>query len=342
MTSAIPVIEVACPICNTTRGREVVLTRDYVYDVPGEYRFVRCERCGHVYMNPRPTNDAIMACYPAQYRPYMPAQSLASEPIGSPAPEQLPSQRRRILRRVPGLKKFLLWLGDSQAIVIPDPPQSGDSRLLEIGCAHGGYLQQAREKGWIVSGVEPSEAAAGVARQRGLDVKVGTLSEVRIADASQDAVVAWMVLEHVPDPLEFIADSFRILRPGGVLALSVPNSASFERLVTGRYWQGYDAPRHLQVFSAAEIRQLLAKAGFGEIRVIHQSTVRAFYASIGGFGVEHFPQAQWPKRWLAYFRGEPSTLIHWLSLIPAKLLALSHWSGRITIVARKPENAQEH
>lgn len=337
MTSAIPTIAIACPICKATGNREVCVTRDYVYHIHGEYRFVRCDRCSHVFMNPRPTDDAIMRCYPAVYRPYTPADTSSAEAAAAPASPPPVSRSRQLVRRVPGLRKFLFWLGESNARIMPDPPRDGESRLLEIGCAHGGYLQQAQERGWVVTGVEPSEEAAKVARQRGMDVKVGKIEEVQIPDASQDAVVAWMVLEHVPNPVDFINCCFRVLRPGGLLALSVPNATSLERFVTGRYWQGYDAPRHLQVFSASEIRRLLVDAGFVDIAIIHHSTMRAFYASIGGFGAEHFPNAKWPERWLTYFREDPPPLIHWMSLAPAKLLAFLRWSGRINVVARKPE-----
>lgn len=336
MSSAIPVVEVECPICGATGGRQVVVTRDFVFGVPGDYRFEQCRHCEHVFMNPRPADEAIMACYPSDYAPYLPADSAGVDAAAMPPAPGVRRWPQRLLRQIPGLRRFLYWLGQSQATIIPVPPRAADSRLLEIGCAHGGYLQTARGRGWTVRGVEPSEEAARTARLRGLEVQVGKIEEVEIPDASQDAVISWMVLEHVPNPLQFIDNSFRMLRPGGILALSVPNSASLERLVTGRYWQGYDAPRHLQIFSATEIRRLLANAGFVDIRIIHQAEVRGFYASIGGFGAERFPHAKWPERWLEYFRGEPSRLVHWLSLVPGKLLALLRCSGRITVTARKP------
>ncbi|WP_164103753.1 methyltransferase domain-containing protein [Candidatus Laterigemmans baculatus] len=325
-------ITIPCPICGSDRDRPLCVARDYVYSVPGEFRFVRCEACGHVFLNPRPSDASLLACYPASYGPHLGA---------SPSSSELAPRRpgwKRSLGTVTGLRRLLRYLGDERATVLPAPPQPGESRMLEIGCAHGGFLERAAALGWIVDGIEPSEAAAAQAERRGIPVFVGRLDQAELAPQSRDCIASWMVLEHVPDPLAFLSLAHRTLTPGGVLAVSVPNAASLERWMFGRYWQGYDPPRHLQVFSASELRRVLHRVGFSEVQVIYQAGIRDSYAGLAAWGMAHFPQARWPRRLMEIFRGETPRWLHWISLLPARLLAVSGLAGRITVVAVRPRN----
>ena len=99
-------------------------------------------------------------------------------------------------------------------------------RLLDVGCAKGGFLAAARDAGFVVRGVEPAEAAAAVARRLGLDVVVGTLDDVPLAASSLEVVTAWHVLEHIPEPLDTLIRLRRELVPGGHLLIEVPNAES--------------------------------------------------------------------------------------------------------------------
>jgi SAM-dependent methyltransferase len=311
------------------------MASDYVYAVPGEYTFVRCRSCKHIFINPRPADQVLMDCYPANYAPHL-SKPGATDSVGNRSEAPTRSFLRRWLRRLPLLRRFLVWLGQQHATVIPDCREGIESRLLEVGCAHGGYLAQATAAGWQVDGIEPDAAAAERAKDRGFNVQLGTLTDAGIPNSSREAVVAWMVLEHVPDPLAFVQDAYRILAPGGVFCVSVPNSSGLERYVFGRYWLGYDAPRHLQVFSARRLTELLHDCGFVDIEVIHQASIRYWWGSVAAWGMDRWPAASWPRRWMRYFIGDPPPWMKWASLLPEKLLAAIRMSGRITVIANKP------
>jgi predicted SAM-dependent methyltransferase len=79
------------------------------------------------------------------------------------------------------------------------------------------------------------------------------------------------VLEHLHDPLGDLRILRRTLRPGGAIFIRVPNGASYTRQVAGRYWAGYDLPRHMTVFDPATLGRLLRSAGFGRVVVEYTS-----------------------------------------------------------------------
>lgn len=334
----IPLVEVPCPLCHSPRYSVIEQARDYVYEIPGTFRFVRCGDCRHLYLNPRPPEDELMRCYPATYAPHRRrAPAGGTLRSGDSSTTGRKSRLRELLARVPFLKRFLRWLGQQYGTVLWSPPrEKRRARLLEVGCAHGGYLAEAAAAGWAVDGIEPSEVAAEQARERGFEVRATTLTDAQIESESREAVVAWMVLEHVPDPLEFVREAHRILADGGRLAVSVPNGGGLERRIFGRFWLGYDAPRHLQVFTARRLHRLLTDTGFVQVHTIHQASIRYWWGSVAAWGMERFPQAKWPRRWMACFIGEPPAWVDWLSLIPAKLVSVLRCSGRITVVSVKP------
>ena len=334
----LPTIEIPCPLCRAANHRVVAKARDYVYGIAGLTTFVQCTSCEHIYINPRPANHALMDCYPSEYEPHTSEDSSAGqvEASSNAAPPRR-SAIRSLFGRIPFLKRFLFWLGQQHATVIPELPSEGPRRLLEVGCADGRYLTEATKAGWQVDGIEPAEAAAQKARDGGFDVAVTTLTESGIADSSRQAIVAWMVLEHVPNPAEFVAEAKRILCPSGFFCVSVPNGGGFERQLFGKYWLGYDAPRHLQVFTAVRLKSLLEESGFESVKVIHQSSIRYWWGSIAAWGMERFPNAAWPKRWMGYFISGMPQWMTVVSLVPEKVLSLLHLSGRITVSASKPD-----
>lgn len=134
--------------------------------------------------------------------------------------------------------------------------------LLDIGCGTGDFLHQAKQSGYEVVGVDINEPALKEARRKGLaNVFCGSLDEFRKAnpDATFDVVTAFEVLEHLSNPNEFMRQIAGLLRPGGTLAVSVPNAdrpMPFARDVFDQ------PPHHLSRWTADALRRFLRNHGY--------------------------------------------------------------------------------
>ena len=135
-------------------------------------------------------------------------------------------------------------------------------RVLDIGCGPGHLLAAFRRRGWETLGTEIDEAAAAVGRARhNLEVKAGPVEELSLPIESFDAVVSWHTLEHMPNPGEVLVVAAGLLKPNGVLLVSVPDIGSPEAIAAGPAWFHLDVPRHLAHFDAAALRRLLGEVG---------------------------------------------------------------------------------
>lgn len=138
--------------------------------------------------------------------------------------------------------------------------------VLDIGSGPGDFLATAIENGWSAIGIEPSDYAASHARSRGLDVKTGFFSAVTAEQLdTYDFIHMSEVLEHVPNPRELVLEATKVLKPGGVLCISVPND--FNALQDTVCDQQAKSPwwvvpnHHLNYFDFETLEHLLVSLG---------------------------------------------------------------------------------
>ena len=284
---------IACVICGASAGDLVFAGPDLLHPSAERFQLERCTRCGHFYQNPRPTVAAIDRYYPSDYISFQTAI------------EDEPNLLRRLERR------YGRWMRSSRIQRAAGRP----GRLLDIGCATGIFLDSMRRLGWQVEGVEPTASAAAYARERfGLKIFEGRLEDAGYPDASFDAISLWDVLEHVHDPRLVINEVARILRPGGLLIINIPNPDSLEARLLGEHWLGWDLPRHLNLFSPPQLRSFLASKG------LQVERIRSFTA---GYSLLLLSLEQ---RWLAAGHGR-GWLLRLLRSWPARLPAKLYYSG---------------
>ncbi|NJB68940.1 2-polyprenyl-3-methyl-5-hydroxy-6-metoxy-1,4-benzoquinol methylase [Desulfobaculum xiamenense] len=308
--------EAPCPL-GCTSGDTVLLTgRDRSHGMPDTFRVLRCNTCGVARTSPRPTPEAMPLFYPDDYSPYEGTRMDDTAIARKMAPW------RRALRSV--------FRFDTQAV---PPCQPG--RLLDVGCASGAYIQFMAAQGWDVAGIEPSPSASAHARSQGLNVHTGTPQDAPAPDTPYDLVTAWMVVEHLFDPVGTLRLLHGWTRPGGWLAISVPDISALEFKIFGETWYPLQDPTHLLHFTPESIARLLAAAGWTTTRVIHQRTLANLLGSMGNALLDT-PRTSALGRLLLRRTETPGILNH--ALYPlAALAAACGQTGRMTVWARRDE-----
>jgi len=222
----------ACPVCEAGRSR-------WAAEHHG-LRVARCLDCGRGCVWPVPPADYLESIYRADTY-----YQGGKDSIGFKDYASLEPARKRMFTR---------HLARIEAGVSP-------GRILDVGCANGDFLKVARDRGWEVFGADPSVAREQVAAA-GIALVGTNVHDATIQLGSLDAITFWDVLEHVTDPVADLVRAGELLRPNGVIALTVPDSANLLARISGRRWFGYKtAGEHLQFFTGKSLAKAFARAG---------------------------------------------------------------------------------
>ena len=208
------------------------------------FTIVRCRRCDLARTAPAPTDEELDGYYPQGYHSTTKRYRGGMDRILS----MVHRSRIRTLERLIG----------------------GTGSALDIGCGPGVLINQMRSRGWKVRGTERSPSAARQAREVfHLDVSAVDVEELVAAGASYDAVILWHVAEHLHTPEVTVRAIARLLRPGGVMLVAVPNFGSPEARIGRAGWFHLDVPRHLVHFTPATLTAILDATGFRPVKVTH-------------------------------------------------------------------------
>jgi len=199
----------------------------------------RCMNCGLVFLWPCPEEKELNRYYKELYR-----DDYAEPPIQERYLTDLDEARIRVRRLLSLLKK--------------------DTRLLEVGCGSGAFLDAVRPYVAEVLGVEPDVATRKwVQRQIGISVKE-QVGDITNSEKNFDLVALFHTLEHIPDPVFFLKKIIQLLKPEGKMIIEVPNIDDV--LITvyhlPTYQQFYYQKAHLYYFSKDTLTIVLNQAGF--------------------------------------------------------------------------------
>jgi SAM-dependent methyltransferase len=249
---------IACPICGSGEYASFSAgTRHLNLEVP--LGVVRCKSCGLLFLNPRPSPYARQEIWagrrPAGLEIYL--DNLAN--YGAVTKSQIPLFQKRV--------------EELRARFFP----SGGVKVLDIGASSGEFLEAARSVNWDTYGVEPSVDGVEKARAKLLNVVQAPAESLPFEDNTFDLVHSNHVFEHLSDPLAAARESWRVLKPGGIVFIEVPNQ--FDNIQFFRYRIMGKIPirarnvrsiHHLVFFSRNFLRRLLAEAGFKDIVVLNR------------------------------------------------------------------------
>lgn len=272
----------SCPLCGDPRSSPATRElRDFRGGSAGAWRFRTCAGCGVHYLDPRPVVPS--EAYPAHYQQHQPPLLSAIQgrtrlgtrirravlhAHGYPRLGGLPLLGA-LLKRIPPIRNAAFA---SFALV---PPGRRDGLVLDLGCGNGRFLHFLRLLGWQVAGIEADPASAVVARSVVPGAPIHpSLEAAALADRSVDVVTANHVVEHLADPRAVLAEIRRVLKPGGLLGIAVPNWRSLGHRVFGDAWGGLEPSRHLLMFDRRRLVALLEESGF-EVVAVHSDSMRA-------------------------------------------------------------------
>ncbi|MBT2556922.1 class I SAM-dependent methyltransferase [Hymenobacter sp. ISL-91] len=225
-----------CPVCGKTELRNKLVVEDKSVSRES-FAIQQCAACTFQFTNPRPDAAHIGRYYESDE--YVSHNSGAGGLIN----QAYKVARVFTMRRKVGLLNKLV---------------PGGGKLLDYGCGTGHFLAAAKADGWQVAGWEPNAGARTEASRR-VGQSIGLAGLVDFQEASFDAITLWHVLEHVHELNDTLRQLIRLLRPGGLLVIAVPNVESLDAQHYGPDWAAYDVPRHLYHFSPKTMKLLLKK-----------------------------------------------------------------------------------
>lgn len=217
--------------------------------IKNNFNIDQCQECGLAFTNPQPSLSELDKMYQKE------------KVIFSGSGE-------KELKKLKKIKKIYDRLSSQRLCVIEKYQRKG--KLLDIGSGGGFFLAYARERDWQVDGLELSQWGVTVAKKIfQINVFQGDLMQANYPNNSYDVVTMYDVLEHIINPLTELKEVYRILKPGGLLIVNVPNFNSFFAKLNKNHWSKLDPPQHLWHFAPDTLSKIITKSGFN---VLEQKT----------------------------------------------------------------------
>ncbi|HTD06137.1 class I SAM-dependent methyltransferase [Undibacterium sp.] len=270
----------ACPFCGSTERKLAYGdAQDWAfYCAPGKWAYWDCAGCQALYLDPRPTPQSIGKAYDKYY-------THGLKPLARLAQNFKTALRNECYKHwfgirlsprlhLPGIAAPLANLLKGRFIIpfgLQELAQMPAGKLLDIGCGSGDFLLLAKQAGWQTLGIDLDSKACEVAQSKGLRVINAGIEEVGKLQEQFDCLFCSHILEHTYDPNSLLRLMKSVLKPGGRILLSLPNSQSAFRYYFGKEWRGLEAPRHIAIPAAASLKIQLEQLGFHVHTALHHT-----------------------------------------------------------------------
>jgi len=251
-----------CDLCNNIEYRELLkISSKKDYNSPKktreDYTIVECNNCGLVFVKENVDENEIKDIYSKGY--YTGRDERGYKNYIKKHSNTFLNKISKLSRRFKG--------NPTKDIHLINRYVKHKGKLLEIGCAAGFFLQEAKKNGWDVTGVEISDFASNFAKDElNLNVYNGKIEEIinsrKLKKDQFDVVTLWDTLEHIAKPSSLLKSVNFLLKINGILFFSTLNIDSTEYINNGKNWKYFRPPKHLFYFSESTIKKYLEKYGF--------------------------------------------------------------------------------
>jgi 2-polyprenyl-3-methyl-5-hydroxy-6-metoxy-1,4-benzoquinol methylase/spore coat polysaccharide biosynthesis predicted glycosyltransferase SpsG len=264
-----PQVNRCCPICGENQTENSIARFT-------ERTYRRCEKCGLIYMD-RTSPPSIEYGQEYFFDNY-------KKQYGKTYLEDFPNLTKIAKRRLKKIKSLM--------------PVTKDKTILDIGCAYGAFLAAAKEEGFSPCGIDPArEAVRHVQKKLRITVVHGFfpyswLPVPNSPDSSQyDIVTMWYVVEHFADSQKAFTEILKILKPGGILALSTPSFSGVSGRSSLHNYLEKNPADHFTIWSPKMCKKALSLAGFKVKKIVvsgHHPERFKFWGKLAGSKISPF------------------------------------------------------
>jgi 2-polyprenyl-3-methyl-5-hydroxy-6-metoxy-1,4-benzoquinol methylase len=247
-----------CPVCGSHDFEKIFDVVDY-FSSKEEFPVCDCKQCGFRFTNNFPSDDSIGKYY------------------DSPDYISHSDSKRGLTNKLYHLfRKYMLR---RKIDIVASHAESGNIKLLDIGCGTGYFMNAVKQRGWRVAGIEKEDKARQKAISNfALDIK-DEKGFFEMERSSFDVITLWHVLEHLEKLNESLEKINDILTPDGTVVIALPNHHSYDARFYQGFWAAYDVPRHLWHFSPPTIEKMLAKHHLSIVKR-YRMPLDAFYIAL--------------------------------------------------------------
>tara|TARA_B100000989_G_C19484892_1_gene446949 strand:+ start:102 stop:1100 length:999 start_codon:yes stop_codon:yes gene_type:complete len=244
---------IKCPICNNCEFKQLSRLFDDRYGEPNIYSISKCTSCNHLITIPRIKNKDLSSLYGNFY----PRKDLSPDRILQEAKAEN-SKFSKIIRWLKGTNN------QGQFFI------RKNQFMLDIGCGSGVSLIEASNLGATAFGVEADPNIKYLAEKLKLNIFIGDFDKDTYFGKNFDLIVMNQVIEHIPEPSDFLKIIKGKMTRESILVVSFPNTKSFWRYISGNKWINWHVPYHLHHFNAFNFERMSKNCGF---KIINKKTI---------------------------------------------------------------------
>ncbi len=246
-----------CPLCGSENTSDKLECTDHLVSNE-KFRIRECKRCGFMFTQDYPEENVIGKYYESEeYISHSDISKGLTNKLYQAVRRVMLKRKRKLVRKITGL-------------------QTGT--LLDIGSGTGHFASFMMNSGWEVKGVEINDSARAYSKEHFNISAISPAGLSGLQGATFDCITLWHVLEHFHDPFAYISEIKRLLNAKGKCVIALPNCSSFDAGYYGKYWAGYDVPRHLWHFYPKSFRLFCEKNGL-RLSGWHALPLDVFYIS---------------------------------------------------------------